>query len=178
MADFEQIDSSLVPPARRNINLADFEPGKEFAAIDEADMCTFLENLMDTGSPMISAQKMGRSEIEFQSVRSTNAAFAAAWVYAQKMSAEYLSLEARRRAIEGTIKQIWHKGEVVGSIREYSDTLLSLMLKAFHPSYGGIDAAPPTSGNVTININSIPSGHFVKVDDENSAEQNADPKHA
>ena len=40
----------------------------------------------------------------------------------------------RRRAIEGVDKPVFHNGKVVGSIREYSDTLLIFALKGSMPS--------------------------------------------
>jgi hypothetical protein len=41
--------------------------------------------------------------------------------------------EATRRAIEGTLKPVYHQGVKIGSIREYSDTLLIVLLKARAP---------------------------------------------
>jgi hypothetical protein len=41
--------------------------------------------------------------------------------------------EATRRAIEGTLKPVFHKGKKIGSIREYSDTLTIVLLKARAP---------------------------------------------
>lgn len=162
MSGFERINENVKVPPRRRINLADFEPKGALAPIDEADLVTFLENLCDTGSEILAAVNMGRAAIEFEAVRSENPTFAKAWSYAMKMSAEYLDAEARRRAIEGNIRDIIHKGEVVGSYTEYSDTLLVAMLKAKHPSYGGIDAnASGMGGPVTIQINPVPSGHYV-----------------
>lgn len=41
--------------------------------------------------------------------------------------------EADRRAMEGTLKPQFHKGKVCGYVREYSDHLLALQLKAGNP---------------------------------------------
>lgn len=41
--------------------------------------------------------------------------------------------EAVRRAHEGTMKPIYQQGKKVGSVREYSDTLLIVLLKARAP---------------------------------------------
>jgi len=41
--------------------------------------------------------------------------------------------EADRRALDGTKKPVFHKGEICGYIREYSDSLLALQLKAGNP---------------------------------------------
>ena len=41
--------------------------------------------------------------------------------------------EARRRAVTGIDKPVFFKGEVVGSITKYSDSLLMFLLKAHRP---------------------------------------------
>lgn len=41
--------------------------------------------------------------------------------------------EAVRRAFEGTLKPVYQGGKLVGKIREYSDTLLIILLKAKAP---------------------------------------------
>jgi hypothetical protein len=41
--------------------------------------------------------------------------------------------EARRRAVEGTKKPIFYRGQVVGHIRDYSDVLLMFLLTAHRP---------------------------------------------
>lgn len=43
--------------------------------------------------------------------------------------------EVRRRAVEGTDRPVYYKGEQVGSIREFSDTLLMFELKKRRPEY-------------------------------------------
>lgn len=44
-----------------------------------------------------------------------------------------LEAEARRRAMDGVDEPVYHKGEVVGHVRKYSDTLLIFLLKAHRP---------------------------------------------
>jgi hypothetical protein len=41
--------------------------------------------------------------------------------------------EADRRAVEGTLEPQFHKGEICGYVRKYSDQLLALQLKAGNP---------------------------------------------
>jgi hypothetical protein len=41
--------------------------------------------------------------------------------------------EAQRRAVKGTIKPVYQGGKKVGSVREFSDTLLIFLLKGNHP---------------------------------------------
>ena len=44
-----------------------------------------------------------------------------------------LEAEARRRAVEGVRKPIYCQGEICGTVREYSDTLLFFLLKGAMP---------------------------------------------
>jgi len=52
---------------------------------------------------------------------------------AQEQAADRLEQEARRRAMEGTLKPVFYKGEECGVIREYSDTLLIFLMKGARP---------------------------------------------
>lgn len=65
--------------------------------------------------------------------RDSDPVFAAALDEADLVAAERLEQEARRRAVEGVEKPVWHKGQMVGSVREYSDTLLIFLLKGALP---------------------------------------------
>lgn len=158
---FHEPNPDIVPPARRRINLADFAVETTFAALDESDLVNFLQEFIDRGDSVLAAESLGRSEVEFQAVRSTNEAFAKAWAYAEKVSISNVIAEVRRRAVVGVTKEIWYKGDVVGTVREYSDSLLALMAKALHPAYGGVDVAQGAPVPTVININQIPSGHYV-----------------
>lgn len=60
--------------------------------------------------------------------------------------------EAIRRAVDGVKKPIFHKGEIVGHVKEYSDTLMIVLLKAHAPNkykervqneHGGSKELPP-----------------------------------
>src|SRR5574337_1699712 len=59
--------------------------------------------------------------------------FSAAWDAALELGTDSLEDEAVRRAHEGTLKPVYQGGKKVGTIREYSDTLLIFMLKARRP---------------------------------------------
>lgn len=66
-----------------------------------------------------------------------DAAFAAAWDDALEAAGDRLEFEARRRAERGVLKPIHYKGERIGFMREYSDSLMALMLKAIKPDKYG-----------------------------------------
>ena len=72
--------------------------------------------------------------------REGDAAFAAAWTVALEGGADLLEDEARRRAVDGVEKPVVAMGKVaknddgsVLKVREYSDTLLAMLLKAKRP---------------------------------------------
>lgn len=53
---------------------------------------------------------------------------------ASKSAHDNLEREAVRRAVEGTEKPVYQGGKLVGTIREYSDTLLIFIMKGAMPS--------------------------------------------
>jgi hypothetical protein len=65
--------------------------------------------------------------------RAAEPAFAKEWAIAYRIGGDTLEAEAQRRAVEGTLKPVFHQGKVVGHVREYSDTLLIFLLKARNP---------------------------------------------
>lgn len=56
------------------------------------------------------------------------------WDESLELFADTLEQEMARRAIEGVNKPVFYKGEEVGSIREYSDTLAITLAKAVRPA--------------------------------------------
>jgi len=65
--------------------------------------------------------------------RDSDPDFRAAWDEAIAIAVDFLEGEARRRAVEGTLKPIYQGGKLVGEVREFSDTLLIFLLKAQNP---------------------------------------------
>lgn len=61
-------------------------------------------------------------------VRDRDPAFAAAWDRALGQSAGVLEQVAIERAVEGVEEQVWHAGQVVGTRRRYSETLLRTLV--------------------------------------------------
>src|SRR6185369_4243086 len=59
--------------------------------------------------------------------------FAEAWNDALDEASDHLEEEMIRRATTGSLKPVYHGGELVGHIREYSDTLLIFTLKGARP---------------------------------------------
>ncbi len=50
-----------------------------------------------------------------------------------------LEAEAFRRAVKGTRKPVYQQGQLVGYVREYSDGLLTLLLKAHDAKYRDVN---------------------------------------
>src|SRR5262249_14901617 len=59
--------------------------------------------------------------------------FADAWDNAVDAGTDLIEDEAHRRAVEGVLTPVFHGGVKVGEVREYSDRLLELILKARRP---------------------------------------------
>lgn len=65
--------------------------------------------------------------------RATDSAFAAMWDAALEKGTDALEDEAIRRASLGTERPVYQGGKKVGTVQEFSDTLLIFMLKARRP---------------------------------------------
>lgn len=79
------------------------------------------------------AATCGVSVATLYDYRKADAEFREAWQEAYMAGGDALALEARRRAVDGTVKPVFHQGEICGGIREYSDTLLIMLMKARNP---------------------------------------------
>jgi len=62
-----------------------------------------------------------------------DSAYAAAFEEAKVAASDALIKEARRRAVQGVEEPVFYKGELVQTIRKYSDTLLIFLLKGALP---------------------------------------------
>ena len=93
----------------------------------------FIELLRRTANVTLAARYAGRSRNQVYHVRRHSEDFAAQWREALEEGSDLLEAEARRRAVTGIDKPVFFKGEVVGSITKYSDSLLMFLLKAHRP---------------------------------------------
>ncbi len=65
------------------------------------------------------------------------------------MGADALEDEAMRRAIDGVEKPVFRGGEVVGHVRDYSDSMLMFLLKSRKPEvFGGKGISEATESGV------------------------------
>jgi hypothetical protein len=93
----------------------------------------FLKYLAQSGNVAWSCEKARIRQGAAYQERKVNALFAAQWAEAMEVSLSVLEVEARRRAVEGTLLPVYSKGKKVGVATKYSDTLLMFLMKAAKP---------------------------------------------
>ena len=94
----------------------------------------FLELLAQTGLVYESARALGYNSTAYlKQLRRDDEDFAAEWDIALESAVNVLEQEGLRRAHEGVSEPVYYKGEVVGHVQKYSDTLLMFMLRALKP---------------------------------------------
>lgn len=93
----------------------------------------FLTELAANGNVGRAAKKARVARSFVYARRQNDAEFAAAWDEALDTAIDAMEYEGWRRSIKGTLKPVFYKGDEVGAIREYSDTLLIFFLKAARP---------------------------------------------
>lgn len=93
----------------------------------------FLAALADAGLVKEACEVAGVHRSTVYEERQRNETFALAWHDVEEETTERMEREAIRRAAEGVERPVFQGGKHVGSIREFSDTLLIFMLKARRP---------------------------------------------
>lgn len=122
---------------------------------------TFLEKLGGGASITMACgfAKIGRTTA--YEWKAADPQFAALWDDALEAGNDLLEDEARRRAVDGVERPVVAMGKIarddqgnVLMLREYSDTLLALMLKAKKPKEyrDRLDVNANVSGNLTLNV--------------------------
>jgi len=93
----------------------------------------FLEALAGTANvaEACAAAAVGRSTA--YSERKKNEPFRLTWESNVEVACDSLEREAWRRAAEGIAEPVFHRGELCGTIRRYSDLLLIFLLKGHRP---------------------------------------------
>lgn len=99
----------------------------------EVVMAMFLEAYAACGSISHAAKIVGITPSSVYYRRKNDPAFKAAFESAQEMATHRMEDEAYRRAVFGVEKTKYHQGIPVGVEREYSDSLLQMLLKANDP---------------------------------------------
>jgi len=105
----------------------------EFRHISHMKKRAFLAAFAECGTVTHAAEIAGISRRMVQYWKKDDPEFAEAFRIAEEKAADRLEQEAWRRAIEGVAEPVYHKGEVVGYIQKFSDTLLIFLLKGVRP---------------------------------------------
>ena len=95
----------------------------------------YIARLGERGNIEDSLRAAGISRAWAWEKRKQDPEFQTAHEDALKCGLECLKDEAHRRAYAGTFKPVYHKGEHVGLVREYSDSLIMFLMKQHDPSY-------------------------------------------
>lgn len=89
----------------------------------------FLAALQRTGNVSKACKAEGIARRTAYEWRAADPVFAQNWEEAVGAGLDAAEEEAYRRAVKGTLKPIYQGGKKVGTVKEYSDTLLIFLLK-------------------------------------------------
>ena len=112
----------------------------------------FLIALESTGNVSRASKAVGMSRQGTYNQKGKDSKFAPLWEEALANYIDGLEAEVDRRAFEGNDKPVWHRGEKVGSVKEYSDLLAMFRLKGLRPGMYRDNATEVKIG-VGINLN-------------------------
>ena len=109
----------------------------------------FLRVLAETGQVTEASRACGyTTPTTLQRFRRENEDFAEEWDDALQAAKHMLADEIWRRAKDGVLEPQFHKGEIVGYVPKYSDTLAMFILRKLDPSYRDNQRG----GDMTINF--------------------------
>lgn len=103
----------------------------------------FFYALGETGNVSEAAEFAGISRRHAYRCRAEDQEFADRWDDCREAGVDKLEQEARRRARDGVSRNVLYQGTPVDVVREYSDTLMIFLLKAYRPEVfqdGAFDA--------------------------------------
>lgn len=107
------------------------------AVFTEDKKITFLEELSQHGVVKYACKKAGISRLVFYYNYQSDQEFRRLTDDAFVLGAVNIEDEAKIRAIEGVEEEVYFKGEMVGTVRKFSDFLLTFLLKGNFPyKYG------------------------------------------
>lgn len=101
----------------------------------------FLDELSQHGVIKYACQKAGISRLTFYYNYQSDEEFRRLVEDAFALGAINIEDEAKIRAVEGVEEEVYFKGEMVGTVRKFSDFLLTFLLKGNFPyKYGGVQS--------------------------------------
>lgn len=99
----------------------------------EAHQAAFLTAYSQCGNITRAAEMVGLNRGCHNMWRRDDPTYLPRFLDAQEEACDRLEEEARRRAVDGTLKPVFQGGKEVGTIREFSDTLLIFLMKGVMP---------------------------------------------
>ena len=128
----------------------------------------FLEAYVDKGTVRAGCLAAGLVRQTIYKWLKRDQPFQKAFDEARADATDKLEEEARRRAVDGTIRPVYHQGKMVGGYREHSDTLLIFLLKGAKPDvyrerfeHTGKDGGPIQ--HATLDLTKIPTDELKQV---------------
>lgn len=94
----------------------------------------FISELRKRGIVLDAAKVARVNRVTAYRRKEINSDFAQQWTDALEDASDVMEAEAFRRAVKGVRKPVYQKGECVGYIQEYSDSLMALLLRANRPA--------------------------------------------
>ena len=108
----------------------------------------FLDKLRDTANVSLAAREAGHPRQTWYKFKEADPEFADAWADALEEATDDLEAVARRRAKEGFDRAVFYKGQIVGTVRDYSDQLMVTLLRAhLPPKTRSLTVSAPTIHN-------------------------------
>lgn len=126
--------------------------------ISQKKQDNFLLHLAKTGHIENSCLAVGYADSTYlRKLKNSDENFAAKWEQALVTCAEEVLIpEAQRRAVEGVMQPVYHKGEIAGFKQVYSDQLLMFLIKGAMPSKYGTHVRLDGDLNGKFGIAAIP----------------------
>ena len=115
-----------------DVNNGEMEEVGEYKTLQRKKRA-FLAAFAETGNISAASRLSGISRQAHYEWMQSDPDYPALFKAADQVAAEALETEARRRAVQGTARPVFYKGEECGTVQEYSDTLLIFLLKGAMP---------------------------------------------
>jgi hypothetical protein len=124
--------------------------------IGAKDRDEFLELLAAGWAVRHASRQSSHAFQRWYELKAADEEFAAAWAEAIEQGTQALEDEARRRAVDGVEEPVYQKGELVGSVRRYSDNLLMFLLRGRRPAVYRESATVELNAPVSVHIEPDP----------------------
>ncbi len=106
---------------------------RKYCFLTPAKKNKFLKILAETGNISESSKAININRNHMVKIRERDKPFSELWDQAINVGVDTLESEARRRAYNGVDEPVFYRGDICGTIKKYSDTLLIVLLKANRP---------------------------------------------